>query len=98
LLSLGDAKGARPPLVWLHVGCCAMATNRSAPFPSLPLHCLDQASIESPGVATASHQPALGFCPFPVPAPPIGERKRGVEEEEEGRGKTVRSAAPARRC
>jgi hypothetical protein len=30
LPSLGDAKGARPPLVWLHVGRRAMATNRSA--------------------------------------------------------------------
>jgi hypothetical protein len=31
LPSLGDAKVARPPLMWLHVGRCAMATNRSAP-------------------------------------------------------------------
>jgi hypothetical protein len=28
-----------------------------------------------------------------VPAPPIGERKGRVEEEEEGRGKTVRRVA-----
>jgi hypothetical protein len=98
LPSLGDAKGARPPLVWLHVGRCAMATNRSATFLSLPLHRLDQATIESPGVATASHLPALGFCPLSSAAPPIGERKKGVEEEEEERGKTVRRAAPARRC
>jgi hypothetical protein len=35
----------------------------------------------------------LGFCPFPESAPPIGERKGRVEEEEEGRRKTVRRVA-----
>jgi hypothetical protein len=81
LPSLGDAKGARPPLVWLHVSRCAMASNRSTPFPSLPLHRLDQASIESPGVAIASHQPALGFCPFPS----ARAADRGEREESRGR-------------
>jgi hypothetical protein len=64
-----------------------------APLPSLPLHRLDQDSIESPGVATASHQPALGFCLFPVSAPPLGGRKGRVGEEEEGREETVRRVA-----
>jgi hypothetical protein len=35
----------------------------------------------------------LGFCPFPLSAPPIGEKKGRVGEEEEERGKTVRRVA-----
>jgi hypothetical protein len=35
----------------------------------------------------------LGFCPFPESAPPLGERKGRVGEEEEKRGKTVRRVA-----